>query len=238
MVMKKTIYLLLICQILASQFILGQTQSSFGGLINVYSTDSVVIDSTLNTHYIDNRDSINAGGILRTTSTYTDYLINNSDTIPFQDVQYVTDPPHCYMAFWDSSYVLDNTQNEWIIVSDTGRADSLFIKQDFDQISYSGDTIINTTFIAHYQCDGKVTIEGGMNEKWQLRITTSDDGVIFDTEHKISVANAYINLLFTGVHWEAEANAKVWIEIRNITDSDDATIHSGNIRVIYTHNDN
>jgi len=140
------------------------------------------------------------------------------------------------MYFWDSAYVQDLTVNEWIVVSDTGRADSLFIKSDFDQFTYSGDTVIAPNYAASYGVDGGLTISSGVNNVIEYRITTSDDGVIYENRIKFGAGAVETPLPISGVYWEADASAKLWIEVRNITDSDDVTFNAGNLRIIYIHN--
>lgn len=216
----KKIFGFFVCVFITTS-VICQTQYYLGGILNVYGSDSVV-----------------ANGLFKSTTVNATYFTNGTDTVNFVDLDYVTDPPHAYMFFWDSAYVLDMTQNEWIIVSDTGRADSLWIKDDFDVISYSGDTVIAPNFVTHNQIDGHVEITGGVNDVFQLRVMTSNDGAIYQTTAKINVASGYYYLNVIGVYWEATANAKVWLEIRNTNDNDDVTLLDGSFRIIFTHNDN
>jgi hypothetical protein len=138
---------------------------------------------------------------------------NGGIMISIGDIEKILDPPHMYMYFWDSTYVQDLTLNEWIIVSDTGRADSLFIKADFDYFTYSGDTVIAPNYSASFNIDGGLTISAGINDIIEYRIVTSDDGTIYENKIKFGVNAVPTPVPISGVYWEADASAKIWIEV-------------------------
>ena len=158
------------------------------------------------------------GGNIDVTDTLTATAVE-ATTVNFTFTEY--NPPHGYMNFSDSAYVLPLTQNAWETV--TNSVSEIYIAQEEHDIEVIEDKI-KLEKTGHYIVQFQISFKGSSNDDYELRIihqgTQMYRGYV-STQN--SADEASISIM---AYIEAAALDKVWFEMRNSASQDDPTLVS------------
>ena len=168
----------------------------------------------------------NNGQTVNTTLTAdtVDCLKAKIDTLDYT-------PPHAYIRFADSSTTLSLTQNNYANI--TNAWDSLYRKLEFVGMSYSGDSLILQVagdYVLHFQ----LSFQDGGNDDYE--VVVNHEGTII-SKGAISTQAAADDYTITipAYIYDAAVDDRVYFQMRNTADNDDATVITSIIFIYLLH---
>ena len=136
---------------------------------------------------------------------------------------------HGYMSFSDSTITIDLTQNEWATITNGG---NIYIKEEFDEISYSYDTLI-IDVEGDYFFNYEYSTKGDNTNDYSIRIMNN-------TTQKAKMrftglgVNNYVSVSLQA-YFECEVGDKITVQVRNVSGSNAIILLDGTVFINRIH---
>lgn len=138
---------------------------------------------------------------------------------------------HAFMRFADSTSTYGFTQNNWQAISNA--TDSLFRKIEFEDLTYSGDSIM-INYAADYDGILALSISGANNDVWEIRVNHEGSEIskmILKFGAQVDAGSITVPFYI----YQASVGDYVVFEIRNTANGNDPTFNSGIVTMQYLH---
>lgn len=213
--------------------------------INSLNRTNILGDTTLSIIYGYQDATISNQRLYFNSNVYISNDVNISGKLVVEDSLRVDGPLtadlinnnsyHLYAGFDDSTTTIECTQNVWAHLSNSG--DSLFRYTEADDWIVYDDTI-TIPATGDYEIYFNISFSGNNGETWNIR-TAKMSGATETTVGFKSVrytSNNDTGNVSNNVYGEFTAGDKLYFQVMNVTDDDDALVKSSSVLIKYLHN--
>jgi hypothetical protein len=149
------------------------------------------------------------------------------------DIVDTVTPAHLFMGFADSTRTIDCTLNTWSQITNASK--NLFTLNDSVRVGYiPGDTLI-VHQEGDYYLNANLSFSGNNGETWDIGFIRCSTGLPIDYPAMRYTSNNDTGNASVQAYERLVPGEKIVLGIKNLTDSDDATVRSSTCTILLIH---